>query len=72
MASTRKKRQSSRRLLGQLDEFDQDNNIGNTMNDRQEDATVNEVTVDQEISVGNSDSNPAVKPNLLNVKTLER
>ena len=72
MVSTRKKRQSSRRLLIQLDYFDQDNIICNAMSDRQENATVNEFTADQEYTGGNSDNNPAVDESLVNVKTLEK
>ena len=70
MVSTRKKRQSDGRLLSQLDDFDQANIIGYTMSDRQQNATVNEGTVDEEFTVGNSDSNPAVNENLVNVKML--
>ena len=67
MVSTHKKR-----LPSQLDECDQDKIIGNTMSDRLGNATGNEGTIDQELIVGNSDSNPAVNVNLVNVKTLER
>ena len=35
MVSTRKKRQSSKRLLSQLDDFDQDMIIGNTVSESQ-------------------------------------
>ena len=42
------------------------------MNDRQENATVNEGTADQEITVGNAYSNPAFDENFVNVKNLER
>ena len=72
MVSTRKKRQSNRKLCSQLDDFDQDISIGNTMSDRQKSTTVNEGTVAQDFTVGNSDSNPAVDENLVNVKTSER
>ena len=71
MVSTRIKRQSDRRLLSQLDDFDQDIINGNTISDRQENVTVNESTADQELTVDNSDSNLAFSENLLNVKTLE-
>ena len=60
MVSTRKKRQSGRRLLSQLDDFDRDIVIGNAMSERQENTTVNEGTADQEFTVGNSHSNTAV------------
>ena len=68
MVSTRKKRQSSRRLLSQLDDFNQDFNIGNIMSERQEIAPVDEGTVDQDVTVVSSDSNPAVNKDLVNVK----
>ena len=42
MVSTRKKRQSNRRLLSQLDDFDQDMIIGNAASERQEGIVVNE------------------------------
>ena len=35
MVSTRKKKQSNRRLLNQLDDFDQDMTIGNAASERQ-------------------------------------
>ena len=72
MVSTRKKRQSNRRLLSQLDEFDQDIIIGNTVSDRQENATVNEGTGDQDFTVGTSGNNLTTNENTMNVKTLER
>ena len=68
MVSTDKKRLSSRRLLSVIGEFDQDNIMANTMIDRQENAMVNEGTVDQELTVGNSDCNPAINVNLVNMK----
>ena len=71
MVSTHKKRQSNRQLLSQLDNFDQDIVIGNAMNNRKENTTKNKGTVDQEITVGNSDSSPAVNENVVNAKTLE-
>ena len=46
MVCTRKKKQSNRKLLSPLDDFDQDIIIGNTMSDRQEYARVNESTAD--------------------------
>ena len=41
MVSTRKKRQSSRRLLSQLDYFDQDIIFGNAASERQGNVVVN-------------------------------
>ena len=39
---------------------------------RQKDTTVSEGTVDQEFTVGKSDSGQAVTENVVNVKTLEK
>ena len=47
MVSTRKKRQSNTRLFNQVDDFDQDFTVGNTVSDRQKNATVNQGTSDQ-------------------------
>ena len=41
------------------------------LSDRKENAKANESTVDQELTVGNSYSNPAANENFVNVKTLE-
>ena len=46
MVSTRKNRQLNKRLLSQLDDFDQDTIIGNAVSERQENAVVNQVTND--------------------------
>ena len=72
MVSTRKKRQSSRRLLSQLDDFDQDMIIGNAVSERQENTVVNEGTNDRDFTVGTSSNNPVVNGNALSLKTLER
>ena len=72
MVSTRKKRRSNKRLLSQLDDFDQDMIIGNAVSDRQESVMVNEGTNDQDFTVSTSNVSPAVNENVLNVKTLER
>ena len=50
MVSNRKKRQSNRKLFNQLDDFDPDTIIGNTVSDRKQNATVNEGTGDQEFT----------------------
>ena len=71
MVSTRKKRQSNRRILSQLDDVDHNVIIGNAMNNRRRKTTVNEGTADQEVTVGNYDTSPAVKEIAENVKTLE-
>ena len=72
MVSTRKKRQSNKRLLSQLDDFDQDVVIGNATNERQGNVVVNEGTNDQDFTVGTSNVNLIANENALNVKTLER
>ena len=72
MVSTRKKRQSNRRLLSQLDDFDQDIIIGNAVSERQEKTVVNERTKDRAFTVGTSSNNSIVNGNAMNVKTLER
>ena len=72
MLSTRKKRQSNRKLLSQLDDSDQNIFAGNIVSDRQESATVNEVTGDQDFTVGTSDKNLITNENAVNVKPLER
>ena len=72
MVSTRKKRQSNRRLLSQLDDFDQDMIIGNAASERQENTVVNEGTNDRDFTVGTSNDSSIVNGNAMSVKTLER
>ena len=72
MVSTRKTRQSNRRLLSQLDDFDRDMIIGNAAIERQENVVVNEGTNDRDFTVSNSSNNTAVNESAMNVKTLER
>ena len=72
MVSTRNKRQSSRRLLSQLDDFDRDMIIGNTVSERQENAVVNEGTNDRDFTVGTSNNDSGINGNANSVKTLER
>ena len=72
MVSTRKKRQSNKRLLSQLDDFDQDVIIGNAASARQENAVVSEGINDQDFTVGTSNVSSTINENVLNVKTLER
>ena len=71
MVSTRKKRQSNRRLLSQLDDFDQDMVTGNAASERQENIVVKEGTNDQDFTVGTSSNNIAINESTVNVKTLE-
>ena len=72
MVSTRKKRQSNKRLLSQLDDFDQDMFIGSAANERQESVVSNEGTNAQDFTVGTSNVSTVVNENALNVKALER
>ena len=72
MVSTRKKRQSNKRLLSQLNDFDQDMIIGNTASERRENVAVNEGIDDQNFTVGTSNVSSIINENALNVKTLER
>ena len=50
MVSTRKKRQSNRRFLSQLDDFDQDIIIGNAAGERQENIKLNEGNSDRDFT----------------------
>ena len=72
MVSTRKKRQSNKRLLSQLDDFDRDMIIGNAAGERQENIVANESINDQDFTVGTSNDSSTVNGNALSVKTLER
>ena len=54
MVSTRKKKQSNKRLLSQLDDFDRDMISGNAVSERQENAVVNEGTNDRDFTAGTS------------------
>ena len=72
MVSTRKKRQSKRRRLSQLDDFDQDMIIGNAASEKQENTVVNEGTNDRNFTVGTSNDSSMVNGNAMSVKTLER
>ena len=72
MVSNRKKRQSNRRLLNQLYDFDQDMIIGNAVSERQENVLINEGTNDRDFTVGISNNISVVNENALNVEALER
>ena len=72
MVSTRKKRQSNKRLLSQLDDFDRDMIIGNAASERQENAVVNEGTNDRNFTVSTSSNDSIFNGNAMSVKTLER
>ena len=72
MVSTRKKRQSNKRLLSPLDDFDHDMIIGNAVSERQENAVVNEGTNDRDFTVSTSNNDSVINESTVNVKTLER
>ena len=72
MVSTRKKKQSKRRLLSQLDDSDQDMIIGNATSETQENTVVDEGTNDRDFTVGTSNDSSIVNGNVMSVKTLER
>ena len=72
MVSTRKKRQSNRRFLTQLDDFDQYMVIGSTASERQEITVVSESTNDRDFAVGTSSNKMAINESTVNAKTLER
>ena len=72
MVSTRKKRQSNRRLLSQIDDFDQNMIIGNAVSERQENTVVNEGNNDRDFTVGTSNDSSIVNGNAMSVKFLER
>ena len=72
MVSSRKKKQSNRRLLSQLEDFDQDMVYGNAASERQENVVINEGTDDGDFTVGISNIISVVNENEVSVKTLER
>ena len=72
MVSIRKERQSNRRLLSQLVDFDQDMIIGNAASGRQENVVVNEGTNGRDFPVGTSSNNFTINESATNVKTFER
>ena len=71
MVSTRKKRQSNRRLLSQLDDFDRDTIIGSAAIERQENIVVNEGTNNRDFTIGTSSNNITINESTMNVKTLD-
>ena len=72
MVSTRKKRQSNRGLLSQLDDLDEDMIIGKAVCEKQEITVDNEGSNDRDFTVGISGCNSVVDGNAMNVKNLER
>ena len=71
MVATRKIRQSKRRLLFELDDFDQKFIIGNTVCERRANTSVNEGTSGLDFNVGTSVSSLMTTDNTVDVKTLE-
>ena len=55
-----------------MDDFDQDMIIGNAVSERQENAVVNEGTIDRDFTVSTSNNDSVVNGNAMSVKTLER
>ena len=72
MVSTRRNKQSNKRLLSQLVDFDQDVIIGNVASDERETFLVNEGGNDRVFTIGTSSDNLAFNESSVNVKTLER
>ena len=72
MVSTRKKRQSNRKLLSRLVDFDQDMIIGNATSGKQGNIAVSEGTNDRDFTVGTSGNNTAINESTVNKKTLEK
>ena len=64
MVSTRKKKQSNRRLLSQFDDFDRDHSLGNAWSDKQETVVVTEGTVVQIITAQATSNNLTTNANL--------
>ena len=60
MVFTRKKRQSNKKLLSRLDDFNRDMIIGNAVSERKENAVVNEGTNDRDFTVGTSSNDSIV------------
>ena len=72
MVSTRKKKQSNKSLLSQLEDFDQDIIFGNAASESQENTVVNGGTKDRDLTIDAFSNNIVVNENTVNVKTLER
>ena len=72
MVSTRMKRQSKKRFISQLDDFDQDMIIGNAVSERQANVVVNKGTNNRNFTVGTSSNDSIVNGNAMSAKSLER
>ena len=71
MVSTRKKTQSNRRLLSQLDDFDQDFVTGNNASEKRENIPINEGTSDRDFTVDISGKNLVFSETTVKVKAFE-
>ena len=69
MVSTHKKRQSNKRLVGQLDDFGQDMIFVNAVSERQENAVASESTNDRDFTVGTFNNDSVINGNAMSVKT---
>ena len=72
MVWTRKKRQSSKRLLNQLHDFKPDVFFDDPVNSGQQNVIVNDGTVEPEFTAYISGSNSTANENTVNVQALER
>ena len=72
MVSARKKKQSNRKLLSQLNNFDRKIIIGNAVSDRQQNVAGNERTIGRVLTASDDYSYLAANENVINVQTLER
>ena len=72
MVSTLKKKQSNRRLLSQLDDFDRYVIMVNTASEGQENFVANEGTNYRNFTIGTSSDNFVTNENTVKVETLER
>ena len=59
-------------IFSQLDDFDQDMIIGNTVRESQENVVVNEGVNDRDFTVGTSNDDSVINGNAMSMKTLER
>ena len=72
MVSTRRKKQSNRRLLSQIDDFNRNMVNGNAACEKKEKTVVNEGTNDRDFTVGTSFKNTAINGSTMIMKTLGR
>ena len=72
MVSTRKKKQSNRKLLSQLDDFDQDVVIGEAASNGQQSVRVNNDTADRDFTANDGGSNSTANENPVNIQILEK